>query len=144
MSMEAFRQLVDLVADAIIRRKQESEIVAPADLVPEGTVETIVRATSKFFGVSSRQIMGNRKFSDVTWPRFVAYSMVKEFTGYDNVQIGRMLGKHPGSVRHGMQAVDNQCAAYPNSKRTRQVAEIRKQLSEILKNQDEPAPQSPA
>lgn len=69
----------------------------------------VVDAVCATFHVQPSGLMGGSRSSRVTWPRLVAYYLLREHLGWTYADIGAVFGRDHATVCHGVQRVAARC-----------------------------------
>jgi chromosomal replication initiation ATPase DnaA len=89
----------------------------------------IINATASHFGVSTKDIKGDRRFPDVVLARHVAMFLMRAVTGLSTTSIARCIGRRDHTtILHGVRRISEMIAA--GSPIAIDVAEIRARLDE--------------
>ncbi len=94
------------------------EFISP-DRKREITADLIINTVAEHFNLSSQDIRGSKRNSEIVQPRHMAMYLCRNMTNLSLNSIGDALGKRDHStIMHGIEKVDNDMKQYEDIRRT--------------------------
>ena len=94
------------------------EFISP-DKKREITSDLIINTVAEHFNISSQDIRGSKRNSEIVQPRHIAMYLCRNMTNLSLSSIGESLGKRDHStIMHGIEKVDNDMKQYEDIRRT--------------------------
>ncbi len=94
------------------------EFISP-DRKREITADLIINTVAEHFNLSSQDIRGSKRNSEIVQPRHMAMYLCRNMTNLSLNSIGEALGKRDHStIMHGIEKVDNDMKQYEDIRRT--------------------------
>ena len=69
------------------------------------TLEHIASQVEKYFNLSENELKSSTKSKNVSYPRQIAMYIMKELTGFSQVQIGQFFNKDHTTILHGIKKI---------------------------------------
>ncbi len=103
---------LELAEDAL------KEFISP-DRKREITADLIINTVAEHFNISSQDLRGSKRNSEIVQPRHIAMYLCRNMTNLSLNSIGESLGKRDHStIMHGIEKVDNDIKQYEDIRRT--------------------------
>lgn len=94
------------------------EFISP-DKKREITADLIINTVAEHFNISSQDLRGSKRNSEIVQPRHLAMYLCRNMTNLSLNSIGEALGKRDHStIMHGIEKVDNDMKQYEDIRRT--------------------------
>lgn len=92
--------------------------------LPDKKVNQVQLAILKYFNITYKDFIGNKRYSELVEARHLFFYICKENNICNLAKIARMTARNHATVIHGHESIKNKLAIYP---------ELREKLNEILK-----------
>jgi chromosomal replication initiator protein len=103
---------IDLAEQAL------ADIISP-DVKKEITPEDILSMVAEHYGVTEKDIIGNKRSSKIVIPRQIAMYLCRELTGTSLKGIGKIIGNRDHTtVMHGIEKIENELSTNESLKNT--------------------------
>jgi chromosomal replication initiator protein len=103
---------IDLAEQAL------ADIITP-DVKKEITPEDILSMVAEHYGVTEKDIIGNKRSSKIVIPRQIAMYLCRELTGTSLKGIGKIIGNRDHTtVMHGIEKIENELSTNESLKNT--------------------------